>query len=135
MSHFSSSHFLTQFINKKKTLFFLVAFPLSLEKKNEKRRRVIIHIIKRNNGCLFGCFVNCKWNRCVPAYRYVYEAHSLFVLCARSHKNTRKPVLLRKCKQRTAFFFSFSLKYAFFFGEMNGKKRLDDINICSAFNE
>lgn len=39
----------------------VVAFPLSPEKIEEGLSHS--YIIKRNNGCWFGYFVNCKWNR------------------------------------------------------------------------
>lgn len=135
---FFFSYFLTQFINKKKTLFFLSRFLFRLKKKKRKKKGYHSYIIKRNSGCLFGCFVNCKWNWCVPAYWCIYTKRSRSIRLERVHTHTHtftKGILLRKFKQRTVFFLSLALSNTHFFSAKWMKKNDYDLNICSAFNE
>lgn len=123
---FFFSYFLTQFINKKKTLFFLSRFLFRLKKKKRKKKGYHSYIIKRNSGCLFGCFVNCKWNRCVSAYWCIYTKRSRSIRLERVHTHTHllKPFFSGNSNKELSFFFRSLSQIRIFFGEMNEKKWL-----------
>lgn len=105
----------------------VVAFPLSPEKIEEGLSHS--YIIKRNNGCWFGYFVNCKWNREMRSRVLIWLRSAFTVRLERVHAFTHshthaEAVFLRKCKQRTAFFLS-QIRFSFLRNEWNeGKKNL-----------